>query len=582
MLLKQLRDYSERLTDLPPAMYLSTPIRWILDLDADGKRVAFISTPSGERKNDRGLARLAPHIGRTVAVQAKLLADNAEYVLGLARDPAKQARVDRCHAAFVALVRDCAERTGEPSVRAVLRFLESLNPSNLLLPAGFEPAHVLTFRVEGTYPIDVPAVRDYWAAVAGGGESRDEVGERMECLVCGRERPPVNNIPIKIKRIPGGQPSGMALVSTNAVSFESYGLEAMSCAPICQECGERFSKAANALIVAEDTHLRIGPLVYLFWTREETGFRPGKMIARPQAEQVKALLDAARRADASSLERDANQFYATAFSASGARVVVRDWLQTTVPTAQRYLARYFALQQLVQPDGGEGQPIGLYALAASTVRDAGKNLVANVPRALLRVALKGGTLPDWLLYQAVKRNRSEQKVTRPRAALIKMVLLSRLDVTLQPEEFRMVQHNPDDPFLQDDPRKRSAYLCGCLLAALERIQKAAVPGAKATITDRFYGTASSAPASVFGRLLRLGQSHLGKLRKEKPGVHAILQHQLEEIQKGLASFPRTLTLEQQGLFSLGYYHQRARDRAEALERKKAKEAKKQPGNSKSK
>jgi CRISPR-associated protein Csd1 len=32
-------------------------------------------------------------------------------------------------------------------------------------------------------------------------------------------------------------------------------------------------------------------------------------------------------------------------------------------------------------------------------------------------------------------------------------------------------------------------------------------------------------------------------------------------------FPSTLSLQQQALFSLGYYHQRANDRAEASERR---------------
>jgi CRISPR-associated protein Csd1 len=94
---------------------------------------------------------------------------------------------------------------------------------------------------------------------------------------------------------------------------------------------------------------------------------------------------------------------------------VRDWLETTIPEAQQNLARYFALQELVKQGGGESIPLKLYALAAATVRDPSRSLPAEVPRTLLRVALGGGQLPNWLLYQAVKRNRAEQKVTRPRA-----------------------------------------------------------------------------------------------------------------------------------------------------------------------
>ena len=117
----------------------------------------------------------------------------------------------------------------------------------------------------------------------------------------------------------------------------------------------------------------------------------------------------------------------------------------------------------------------------------------------------------------------------------------------------------------------AAYLCGRLLAVLESLQRIAIPGTKATITDRFFGTASSAPASVFGRLLRGAQAHLGKLRKEGGGAYGAYQEKLEEIQKGLCSFPRLLRLQDQGKFCLGYYHQRAADRAAARAAREARE-----------
>ncbi len=122
-----------------------------------------------------------------------------------------------------------------------------------------------------------------------------------------------------------------------------------------------------------------------------------------------------------------------------------------------------------------------------------------------------------------------------------------------------------------------AYRCGRLLAVLESVQKLALGNPNATIVDRFFGTASSAPASVFGRLLRGAQAHLGKLERDRPGAHAALQRRLEEILAGLQGFPRTLTLEQQGLFSLGYYHQRAFDRSQAREAAERRRGEKLPG-----
>jgi CRISPR-associated protein Csd1 len=154
--------------------------------------------------------------------------------------------------------------------------------------------------------------------------------------------------------------------------------------------------------------------VYVFWARGDT-WSPASILSNPEPEEARQLLSAAFGGDRAALRTDPTPFWAAALSASGARVVVRDWLETTIPKARRSLARYVALQELVNRDGGEGDPVSLYALAAATVRDPNKDLPAEVPRALLHVALAGGRLPEWLLFQAVKRNRAEQQVTRPRA-----------------------------------------------------------------------------------------------------------------------------------------------------------------------
>jgi CRISPR-associated protein Csd1 len=582
VLLQRLRDYAASL-DLPPPMYLRTPIRWLLDLDSTGAMLCqLIRTEGSGGRNDRGKEFLAPHRERTVTVLAKLLADNAEYVLGIARDPAKQERVARCHEAFVALVRDCADKTGHPAVRAVARFYDSYKRGSVRLPEDFRPDQLVTFRVGGVLPIELEEVRRYWAEAASGRpEGPGEAGGVSECLVCGERRRALANIPFKIKRIPNGQSSGMALVSTNARAFESYGLGAVSCAPVCASCGEGFSKAANALLEGEGTHLSVGNLAYVFWTRE-TNWSPASILANPEPDEVRALLASAFGGDRSAVRVEdgpfEEAFYATALSASGARVVVRDWLETTVPRAKANLARYFRLQQLVgewgEVDAGflpfqgywasDPRPHWRDGLAECVApprqgrRDVNK-LSPAAPQALLRVALHGGQLPEGLLYQSVQRNRAEQGVTRPRASLIKMVLLSQAAF-------------PEDTMTELEPnRTDAAYLCGRLLAVLESLQRLAIPGTKATITDRFFGTASSAPASVFGRLLRGAQAHLGKLRKESGGAYSAYQEKLEEIQKGLRRFPPLLRLQDQGKFCLGYYHQRAADRAAARAAREARD-----------
>ncbi|MDN5361717.1 MAG: CRISPR-associated protein Csd1, partial [Moorella sp. (in: firmicutes)] len=56
MLLESLREYSHRL-DLPPVMYLPTPIRWYIDLDKEGNLLGLVSASGSEARGkgrDRG------------------------------------------------------------------------------------------------------------------------------------------------------------------------------------------------------------------------------------------------------------------------------------------------------------------------------------------------------------------------------------------------------------------------------------------------------------------------------------------------------------------------------------------------
>lgn len=116
-----------------------------------------------------------------------------------------------------------------------------------------------------------------------------------------------------------------------------------------------------------------------------------------------------------------------------------------------------------------------------------------------------------------------------------------------------------------------AYLCGRLLAVLEKAQRDALGEVNASVTDRFFGTASAAPASAFGTLMRGVRSHLAKLERDKRGAYFAREEELEEIISRMpsAGFPPTLTPREQGIFSIGYYHQRAFTRAQIQARRTA-------------
>ena len=116
----------------------------------------------------------------------------------------------------------------------------------------------------------------------------------------------------------------------------------------------------------------------------------------------------------------------------------------------------------------------------------------------------------------------------------------------------------------DRENDNPAYLLGRLFALYESVQRAALGrDINATIKDRYFGVASATPALVFPLLERGSATHLARLRKGESG--SLCQWYDREIDAVLArlgaAFPRSLRLEEQGRFAIGYHHQRAQPAA---------------------
>ena len=107
----------------------------------------------------------------------------------------------------------------------------------------------------------------------------------------------------------------------------------------------------------------------------------------------------------------------------------------------------------------------------------------------------------------------------------------------------------------DPDNKEPGYRLGRLFAVLERLQADAINKPNATIVDRYFGAACATPAVVFPRLIKMAQHHASKSARGD-----WYQRQIQEVVNGMDAtdaFPSTLAINQQGLFAVGYYHQRA-------------------------
>jgi len=98
------------------------------------------------------------------------------------------------------------------------------------------------------------------------------------------------------------------------------------------------------------------------------------------------------------------------------------------------------------------------------------------------------------------------------------------------------------------------YVLGRLFAVLEKAQVEAIPNISATIKDRYFTSACATPASVFPVLLRMAHHWTSKA-----DYGYVSERRIQDLMNLLDAepFPTRFTLDEQGVFILGYYHQRA-------------------------
>jgi CRISPR-associated protein Csd1 len=197
----------------------------------------------------------------------------------------------------------------------------------------------------------------------------------------------------------------------------------------------------------------------------------------------------------------------------------------------------------------------------------------SAERDLLTCAFRGRTHrpPASLLHQLLQRIHADGRVDLPRAALLRLLLNRRGPVT-GPVTGSVTKEILVSSAL-DSASKEPAYMCGRVFAVFESIQYEALrnrstgKGPNATIADKFFGAAMTSPLAVTVMLRKNATGHLKRLRREKPAAAVALANRLDDLFQPFepiqATLPRTLDLPGQGLFILGYHHQRAADRAAA-------------------
>lgn len=575
MILQALNNYYQRLlargdVGLSAFGYSPEKICYAILLAPDGTvlQVDDIRDTSGKKPLPRLLTVPQPP-KRANNISPCFLWDKSSYVLGVS---ATSKRADREHEAFRVLHQRTLAGQADAGLKALLGFLTLWRPERFQ-HAPFSEEMLDTnfvFRLAGehAYLHDRPAAQAVRARLLSGEDG--ETPSIATCLVTG-ESLPVARLHPSIKGVNGAQSAGASIVSFNLDAFTSYGKSQGENAPISEQAAFAYTTVLNHLLRHgghNRQRLQIGDATVVFWAEAEDADAAAQaellfanlLDPQPTDEQeagrLRAVLAAVARGrplrDVDPRLQEGTRIFVLGLAPNASRLSIRYWQADTLQVFAERLA-WHEHDLRIEPVPWKTAPeTWRLALATAPWRDGwGKadDVPPQLAGELMRSILTGRRYPDSVLANLVMRMRGDGDMSGIRVALCKGVLARR----------QRLQHSDEKelPVSLDKQSLSPSYRLGRLFAVLENVQRNALGGqVNATIRDRYYGAASATPAAVFPVLLRTTQNHLGKLRKDKPGLAVTLEREIREIVDGLAErLPRSLRIEDQGRFAIGYYHQ---------------------------
>jgi len=580
MILQALVDYYDILArdgKLPRPGYCKANVSFALELSEDGRLVSIVPLGQGEQEAPQKI-EVPEQVKRSSGIKSNFLCDNAGYVLGIDAK-GKPVRTRQCFEAFKKLHHEVLDGVDSVSAKAVLCFLDSWEPDKApeydevrdkleALTAGGN----IVFRLPGRgYVHDDPDIRRAWEAYSQPANDAPV----MQCLVTGREEP-VARLHPSIKGVKGGQPTGVSIVSFNAPAYESYGKTMADGtgqglnSPVSRYAAFAYTTALNYLLADEGHRQTYGDTTVVYWahTGDPIYHNVANCFINPPVDELQVDDEAELLAKdvfeklisgnmvSMNAEReivDRNMpFYVLGLAPNASRLSVRFFLRGTFG---QFVANMKAHHDALEIDRapGEMKYLPLWKLMLETVSPNSKDKAASplLVGAVLRSIFSGQPYPELLYNSVITRIRAEHDVSRGKAAIIKAHLLRKYK-----DDYKEVL----TVSLNEEWNEKS-YLLGRLFAMLEKVQLEVSPDINATIKDKYFSSACANPASTFAFLLKLNMNHIAKLKKDpqKGKLGYYYENMIADLQNRIQAdedaYPAHLTLQKQGIFILGYYHQ---------------------------
>lgn len=589
--------------------YSPANVSFVLVISEKGELTNIIDKRSDGKKKRATVLYVPYQESRTSGIVPFFLCDKAQYVFGVEKiemdgktksgnkdvitvlEETKTSRIAitkrsvEAQKEFKELHHSLLDSVKDPAVQQFLQFLDIWKPEHALLHQKFSEfkedilgGELFVFECGGEYLHKNANVMAAWANHLECSVSQET--KEMQCLVSGKKEP-VSRVHKWIKGVRGTQAQGAPLISFNAESFCSYGRDQSYNSPVSATAMFKYTTVLNYLLEWESRNkIQIGDTTVIFWAETDTKKYEELVLAllEPTDDEDDTDVDSqipSRQQDRSTrqlvndilkkvksgrylevrdlkdlgVDPDKTNFYILGLSPNQGRLVVRFWHQDTFGNFITRLARHHIDMEIDLGVRGSRNVSTRWLLKMTVPPKSDDKAISPVLGGLLMRSILNNTPYPIPMYNAtVNRAKIGDSINYARAGFIKACLIRMARARgKHEEEMITVGLNKENTNV--------SYHLGRLFAVLESTQKNANPNIKRTIRDSYFSSAASTPSIVYPVLLKLHQHHLSKINSEKPGLGVNISKSMDEVMSSIARFPANLTLEEQGMFMLGYYHQ---------------------------
>lgn len=590
MIINALNRYYEILVQdeksgVPTCGYSSARVGFALNISKTGELLDVIPLKVQADNSKKLVSRIMTvpeQEDHGVKISANFMCDNSTYVFGI-DNKGKPKRSKEAFLAFKELHNKVLSCAKGQAAKTILAFLDSWNVDEArqhpVLQDSLEEileGSKLVFRIDGEtdYIHNDLEIRRLWEEY----NLRCEDDIFGQCLITGTNTS-IARIHTFIKNVKGTKSNSGSLVSFNEESYTSYGKTQSYNSPVSKYAAFAYTTVLNHMLSSQKQKIQVGDATTVFWAESPEDIYPNlaaelfnpsiiqdrkesKNIHKRDAqieELVKEVLLKAKSGlrinEISGKVNPQTKFHILGLSPNASRISVRFFYSDSFGGFIEKTTQHYADMEIVKDFDNKPSNIPIWMMLGETVsaKSRDKDVTPLVAGAVMRSIISGSPYPATLFNAVMIRIRADmddsdkniQRVNYVRAAIIKAYLLrnARIHKNKKIEEVLTVSLN--------EQSTNAEYLLGRLFAVLEKAQQDVNPGINATIKDRYFASACATPGSVFPILLRLAQHHISK-----SAYGYSIDRKIEPIMNEISKFPSHLTLEQQGIFVLGYYHQR--------------------------